>query len=478
MPGWGSLEVKFFFHNDMISWAAGIDTDFFLDDLTLSSSGLGALKAEHIDTWSPDSAVGEFLNNTLHKDVEPLRDQDSELLDAMAEPCVPGFCKHNPNSLWEPTTLFVKGLQKEFTEKSILTSSLILLSSEAYPVTVYFFVGIILKKPLLQTVAMAKVEGDRVSFELSNGRPIFSTTYHVISNFLHCTSRELTEISVEHWACTYRLENNKALVVTADRLSTSFTISTTKKRSTATRKPAVKLPFGLSSLDVKKRKTQRAQHDPASKKRQRGIPHEVPAASSAASSMPLASESVLSQALAFSDRDSDSDVISQAAAEETSASSTDEDADAVDQSDPVVPISQTARKEEIETKRVEQELESAYQAQESLAEEVRSGKSFFSKKLGLAGGSLAASGRSKCRACGKLIPKDSVRFEWYWNRLRPNSWIHPHCLVDISQQNNLLQDTKRVLEGLVSASASSRDRAESSVQQEAAQILACISDVP
>ena len=156
---------------------------------------------------------------------------------------------------------FVRVLQKMFAEKNIFTSTLIMLSSPEYPLSVYFFLGVTLKKPLLQTVIMARVEGDRVSFELKDGRPNISTTHHVISSFLHRTSITLTEITVEAWDCSYKLAGMQTLVVTAERLGTSFILSTQKK-SAASKKPPVHLPFGLSSLDRKKRKKRDAKERP------------------------------------------------------------------------------------------------------------------------------------------------------------------------------------------------------------------------
>lgn len=106
------------------------------------NSGLGALKAEHIDTWSSDQCVQNFLGATLHQDFRPASDQaDPDFLEDIVEPCIPGMCKHDPSAFWTQSSMFVRALQKHFDEKKILTGSLLVLKSAEFPQTTCFFFG-------------------------------------------------------------------------------------------------------------------------------------------------------------------------------------------------------------------------------------------------------------------------------------------------------------------------------------------------
>ena len=122
------------------------------------------------------------------------------------------------------------------------------------------------------------------------------------------------------------------------------------------------------------------------------------------------------------------------------------------------------------------EISRADQEQQQLSEDIaeqKSGvattKSFFSSRLGLGPGSIAPTGRAKCYSCKNMIPKGSVRFEWFWNKLRPNAFVHSYCVPTISKQFQLVSDTLEQLGRSMDAAASSNSN--DPVRQEAIRLL-------
>ena len=427
----------------------------------MDSSGLGALKAEHIDTWSTNMEVQKFLDDTLHKDLVPITDGiNQDLLGNIVEPCLAGMCKQYATTLWNETSAFVRSFQKHLDEKKIMTGSLLILKSSEFPETTSFFLGVVLKKPLLQTAVLAKVNDDRVLFEKQNGRPKMSTTHHLFSEFLRSTSSKLTDIIVEHWNCSHSLDDASRLLVVAEELSSEFIVSTAPQKGTGARKPPVAMPIGFSTRSrpqkSKKRKQPKALGAPARQRKKAKV-----------------SKGSDSDQKKRRQVDTDTDA-------ETSSSkgptNPDETPDTPDEEETMVPISEAAQNELAEVQRVENENLKLDEIKESLQEgEERptpcgQGGSFFSKKLGLAHGVLAATSRSKCRSCDQFIAKGTVRFEWYWNKLRPNSWVHAHCVLSMAEKFDLKEDTKQVLKSILDKSSSSTD-ADNPVRVEAARIL-------
>lgn len=414
----------------------------------LDSSGLGALKAEHIDTWSTNAEVQKFLDDTLYKDLVPNTDSiTQDLLGNIFEPCLPTMCKQYATSLWNETSAFVRCLQKHLDEKKIMTGSLLILKSSEFPKTTSFFLGVILKRPLLQTAILAKVNDDRVLFEKKDdGQPKISTTHHLFSEFLRSTSAQLTEIAVEHWDCSHSLDDASRLLVVAEELSSDFLVSTTPQKGTGARKPPVPMPFGLSARSRPQKSQKRKQ----------------PKAFGACTR-----ERKKARACESSDSDEEK--------RQAETSSSEGLPDTPNEEENMVPISQAAQNELVEVRRVESENVKLDEVKESLLEgdkeiQATQGGSFFSKKLGLADAGLAATSRSKCRSCGQFIAKGTVRFEWYWNKMRPNSWIHAHCVLNMAGNFDMKEDTKQVLKSILDKSTSSTD-ADNPVRVEAARIL-------
>ena len=88
-----------------------------------------------------------------------------------------------------------------------------------------------------------------------------------------------------------------------------------------------------------------------------------------------------------------------------------------------LPASDTIAHEEKAARAVAREVGESDKMREELqttaAKKAGVEKSYFSKTLGLSEAGLASSGRAICLACKQAIPKCSVRFAWYYSRVKP-----------------------------------------------------------
>ena len=431
--------------------------------------GFGALKASNIDCTCPDQYVEDFLSKTLHRDVEPA--PGTEDLMEVVEPCVPGACKHNPASLSPQTIKFVRSFQKALEENDIRTGSFLVLTAEGFGFSVCFFLGVVLKRPYMQTVLLADIQDDCISFRKDrDGFAQIETTHHLFARCLHATSPDLTTLDLEQWVHRPHLDDNSRLLLTVDEVKTTFSISTANVVAKP-RKPPASLPFGLSNRSSRKRKQplQRGQGS----KRQRG--------SASSKGVAKGSNAIDRETNADDpDKDSSSETSATSDAENNELSDVDNLEGAPDdeaQGATVVPMSKTVERGMADMQEVYKEIDDADQAKESLAQDFHYGKtkgSFFSTTLGLGNGDCAKSGRSRCRNCNTYIKKESVRFEWYWNKLRPPSWVHSTCVMEISQKNELQRETTERLKGIAAASSGSSDNNEP-VRAEAVRILSLLS---
>ena len=392
--------------------------------------------------------VEKFLDETLHNDdfdVTPAPapenvENDSSICENLPEPCLPGICKNDPSTLWESTSAFAKTFQQALDERNIKTGSFLVLSSPDYPLTLYFFLGVILRRPLLQTVVLADVLNDRISFQKDgNGQPQFDTSCHLFATFLHATSKDLKELNFEHWVYTPRLEDGQRLVVCADQMKSQFVIGLTKHKAQS--KPSIKLPFGLSNRNPKKKRHATAQSGKSGPKPKHRRIDKTASGSGSGDSRSSDSEDPVPKG---------------------SVANTEQ---------VVEPITAIVAQSEVDARTLEKEVEDSDQVKAILAEEVPQtrGGSFFSKVLGVGTGAIAPTGRSKCRHCSKFIMKDEIRFEWFWNKLRPPSWVHAHCLMSLADASQLRQETLESLRRIASTSSGSRD--DNPVSREAARIL-------
>ena len=398
---------------------------------------------------SPDEVVDKFVDSTVLKGVqeEVIRPDEFDASEVETQ-CVPGFCKKHP--LWLRSSQFVKVLHSQFEAHNVRAGSLVVITVDGFPLTMPFFLGVILKKPLLQTAVLARVEDDTVSFikekDCPWSLPQITTTFHIFREILERTSATLEEVNVEHWSFRPALLQGSNIVVNAESVLASFAVNSVKGPSVH-RKPPVRLPFGLTGHSRKRKKPQTApKREAKSRKAKRDEPSD--------------------------EGSSEIDPLLDVPAKE----------DPQHEEDEVEPISETMAQSVQDSHSVAREIHEADQAREALAAECRAnpatgrtsgGGSFFSKKLGLGQGGIAPTGRAKCRSCGQCIPKHTVRFEWWWNMLRPNSWCHPECLVTLTREMSLKADTVEQLNKIIAQPGSVDDP----VRREASRVLAAISAI-
>lgn len=425
-------------------------------------SGLGALKAKLIDVKSTDEAVDKFLDSTVHKPVggQVSDQQECEANDVEAQ-CLPGLCKDHP--LWPRSSQFVKMFHSQLESHNIKAGSLVIITMEDFPLIVSFFTGVTLKKPLLQTAVLARVEDDKVSFVQEEGHPqslpTVTTTFHIFQDILAQTSATLDEVKVEHWSFSPALVGEYDLVVNAESVLSSFSVNYAKAPSQ--KKTAVRLPFGLTGISRKRKAT-----PITSSKGSKGSKNQKVESSVNANAVNNEEDC---SSCSGSETGQPNDVVAE---NENNQDQCDDD-----DNDDIEPISNTMAKAVRESHCVAQEVQKADEEREVFAAEceksstVGKSGSFFSKKLGLGEASLAPTGRAKCRSCNQLILKGSVRFEWSWNLLRPNSWSHPACIPTLAREHGLKDDTVEQLNKVICGSGSADDP----IQLEATRILSVIS---
>ena len=451
------------------------------------ASGNGALKSELIDVSSSDECIAQFLNNTIHAGLQSatMTDRGADVLPDMEEPeeisgCLPHLCK--TNQLFELASHFVRKLQKELEQRKIYAGSLLTLSADGNPVTHAFFLGIALNKPLVQTVVMARIEDDQVTFLQTPGSlvPEMATTHDLLLKMLEVSSTTLDSLSVEHWHYIPLLSGAKSLRVNADCVAASFEISRLKTKASSSVKPAARMPFGFKPERKPRKKKPTGERKKAASKKRKAQPtsqdHQL----------------VIAEDDGMAKEDSDSDVGSSSSSSSTAAINDKEEKSHPShlghEDNEVQPISETMQKETIAEQEVIQEIaqteENIEELQKGIAKsDDKSDKSakpttankkepsFFSKRLGLGVAGVSPTARAKCHHCRNLIPKGAVRFEWMFNRLKPNGWLHSYCLIECAQKYELVEDTIQNLRE-VRASFSSGSQSESPVNQEVARILA------
>ena len=426
---------------------------------------------------STDETVDHFLRETLHSTLQDLdgNNQDTTTTDSVVtDPlCFPGLCAKDV--VWEDTRRFSKLFHSQMTEKGLKVGSLLTVSVPDTSLFKAFFLGVALKKPLVQTILFVTMSDDRVNIKLDGfSVPIIWTTHHMFSEFLEATQHRMKTCEVQQWSYTPFLDKDMKLFVSVDQELQRFELNLeTKKRSTT--KPVAKLPFGLSVQAPRKRKPQAPTCRVGN-----GVPKK-PRTTRDAPLPDCQNQSPLLIQCEEPDDDDDCVAKTESDSDGESDNSHNEDLEAnpnidVDVGD-VEPISEVMEQEMNAAKEVAKEIEESDKTVQELVAEVETGtkpeKSAFSKFLGLGSMSFAPTARAKCRSCGQVIPKGVVRFEWFWNKLRPNAWVHSHCLMQIAHASGMRQETLNSLENLASISAGScaDTNADDPLRLEAARVL-------
>lgn len=425
---------------------------------------------------STDETVDHFLRETLHSTLQDLggNNQDATTTDpVVTDPlCFPGLCAKDV--VWEDTCRFSKLFHSQVSEKGVKVGSLLTVSVPDTSLFKAFFLGVALKKPLVQTILFVSMSDDRVNIKVDGfSVPIIWTTHHMFSEFLEATQHRMKACEVQQWLYTPTLDKDLKLFVSLDQELQKFELNLETKKG-STKKPVAKLPFGLSAQAPRKRKPQvpTCKVVPGVPKKPRTT-HDAPLLD-CQSQNPLLIQCEESDdddcvAKTESDSDGESDNSHDEQAE------TNPNIDDVDVGD-IEPISEVMEQEMKAAKTVAKEIEECDQTIQELTTEIETGKPLktaFSTKLGLGSMSFAPTARAKCRSCNEVIPKGAVRFEWFWNKLRPNSWVHSHCLMQIAIASGLRQETLNSLENLASISAGScaDTNADDPLRLEAARVL-------
>ena len=433
------------------------------------------MKAELIDVKSPDERVTSYLDDTIHKDllgreIKYLEESN----DLPTSTCMPGFCGCSQHA--DIASQLVRAFHICLTEGQVKTGSLLILSGTESSVTRTFFLGVTLKKPLLQTVVLACIEDDRVSFKGARQEhlhphqlasiPIVTTTAHLFLDLLQHTAGpgDGFEFEVEHWFYKPFVDEAGRLHVNPEYVIQQFTFNPDKK-SSVQRKAPVSLPFGLKP-DRKRRRVEGGKPKSSTTKTSEAKPNVSK----------IARKPHRHDGYTHEDSDmTDSDESEPGFGSQLFAVNDSSNADhAVEEEEQIEPINEVMQQEILNAKEVAEEIAQADQVQEAFTAEVEAsgatlGKTFFSKTLGLGAGSFAPTGRAKCYSCKEAITKGSIRFEWQWNKLRPHGFLHPYCIPQVSKSSNLEKETLEQLVKITSASSCSSSGIDP-IRAEAARI--------
>lgn len=322
--------------------------------------------------------------------------------------------------------------------------------------------GVTQEKPKLQTLLHITFEANYdILFVKQQGGPKVSTSHQLFQQFVEqhhgcrlpaAVKGQSVDVNVDVWQYDLKWVDNCSLIACASALSEQFVITSSKV--SIKRGPKVELPFGLK-LPRRKRSSKKGA---AAVKRLKG-----------ATGGPTASHGHQCEGESSSDASSAGSSLDKGGADNADAGNIE---NLHDESQPIEPISETMLDEANKANALCHEVATTDKQREELAEQCHTGakaSSYFSKTFGLDAGSIAVSGRSMCLFCKLRIPKGDVRFSWYYSTVRPNAWVHSHCLFQLAQQTGLQDSTIKVLRGICSQSSGSSG--PDTVQQSAEGVL-------
>lgn len=435
---------------------------------------MAALKASHIDTTTPDETCREFLEGVLHVnydfDAEDRSDSENDAaqVDKVCHSKFSGLCATSSLAALcgKLVQLFHRTMVNPPSKHNdnVKVGSLLSFASSAE--TFLGFLGVYSQKPIqhvfIKAFLCADSEGasDQVTLLEASGhsctpRPALVTS-HELFHQLAPSSQE--HVSVEHWSYTLHWRNDKLEIQMGKKLNEVLLDPSAKLN---TRKPRLKLPFGLI-LQKPKKKRKHTQKKPRSGKQERR------------------------KRTQHDKHDSDADD-QQPQSDVDSASSAESQQDAVieeEVEDVSLEVNPIVRQEAAETKKLIEEHEIISAAAAGAEDVLPSSSSrvapeeplptppatlnetktkaapppkivskpntYFSKVCGICDVGLAVSGRSKCYYCSNPIEKQSVRFAWHYNGLKPSVWVHEKCLKLLIERDGFssecwefLQDWKR-----------------------------------
>ena len=210
--------------------------------------------------------MSTFLQGTLHKQTCPddISDQLGAIegldIDVHDDTCLNGMCRSSP--FWPEVCKMAKALSYKLDEHGIKAGSLLHFSSDSSPAVAAAFLGVIIKKPLMQTFIEAKVDDSQASFAMDpKGRVRVFSAHEMFDTMLGLAAKQglnplLFEIKVEVWQCELFVYESRCLRVRVEDIAVVFSVSCNPpKKADAKKKQAdPSLPFGL---ELEKRKGER-----------------------------------------------------------------------------------------------------------------------------------------------------------------------------------------------------------------------------
>ena len=417
------------------------------------------MKESWIDVLSDDKDIAFNLGETLHQALDERPKGEAETDFEILDPCFPFLCRSD--HMYSSVKKLVKSFEAEILAREMKASTLLFFSTDSHSDPKAYLLGVMLKKPCVQILVEAAVIEEaahgicEIQLCSGTGIPKFRYSHEIFKEFckghLSSTLPDLT-VTVEAWTCEAFFGEQRQVKIRSGTLISKFEVTV---RKPVAKKPInVKMPFGLSIPKGKKvRKERKVKNSVAKQKKvqQSNVP--IPGIGAAAESCEA-------------EPGSGSDTLSEDSGAEVEVEQ---------EAEHVVPASSTVAQEECQLAELRREMEAADSIRDKAAERIQAGKipqnSFFSKELGLDGGGIAVTGRAVCLACKKPIVKGSVRFSWYYSKVRPHGWLHSFCLLQRAKQTDLEQQTAEKLQKIARPKAGQNDPGEKAVAEAAVNIL-------
>ena len=379
-----------------------------------------------IDVLTGDNDISALLEGSLHMGLNleivpgadgPENDDNQEELQQAEEQCSFLCCVTDPAH--DLLKKFVNNFWKQIQRHHLKPADLLLVS--CLDTDAAYFLGILLKKPLVQTLVLGVVTDNEARYDLSSGAPAVLTAHQL---FLTCLREGGLDVKVdfEAWRCDAFLADGCFLKSNPCEKVCSFSVSS--EPLPAVKKPKFEAPFGWTEKKRPRKPRQKRAAKPKASRKPRPVRIRGDYVPSSGSEVDAASRS--------SHSESNSE-------------------DVNEESERVVPVSASAAEE---VQAAAAEIEEADVQRAETAEAIRLNEmpgpssSFFSKELGMKDVVLALSGRSACLCCKQFIAKGTVRYSWYYSKVRPHGWLHAGCVlqyVDKQKIKQLPENTLRCL---------------------------------
>lgn len=406
--------------------------------------GTGALEQSKIKVDLPDDEIHSFLQSCIHQSppcTEVVEDADTGLPDQCLQEC----CGSSPVA--KALRNLVVNLSDALAERKLRAGTLLTFNAEFSHTSVCCFLGVTLQRPIMQTLMHVNLASDgSAEFVYEDGistaaTPKITTSAQTFMAFIteyqnspdgpgdpECSGLVL---KLDIWHHSVKWVHGHRLVAVVDNLVGSLPLKAAERTSRNVPRAAAKLPLGLKP--PRKKRTQAQKRKPKQKQDH---------------SEKGSARKQLEDPGGGHGHDSD---MSEKEDGGSSASEGEGQLDMNKESEPVDPVSETARLEEKEEKRLKEDIDRSNQLKAAVSEQYHSGKlptgkTFFSRELGVDGVGPAASSRSVCLFCKLKINKGDIRYSWYYSCLRPHGWVHSHCLYQMATTSGLKEQTVKKLE--------------------------------